>query len=116
MLPDIFTHYSQFGIGFDPIDKILTGWTELSVKVGGVIVSLRTCPTLLRRTIETSHFDDDDQSFLDAYPTLFEYILQYGNFEQIDWVLSSLSHSQVNEVHRYPLQLYHSTTTLCNQV
>ena len=69
-----------------------------------VLVSLLTWPTIdvLRRIMGSSPSNDvadfRNQSNLVPDPTLFEYILQWGDFEQVTWMLSSLSPLQIDEV------------------
>ena len=87
-----------------------------------VLVSLLTWPTIdvLHRTMGTSrshHVDSPNPSDLVTDLTLFGYVLQYGNFEQINWILSSLSPLQIDEVlakgidnnpHSITKQLHHA--------
>ena len=101
LLPGILTHYPQFGIDFDPITKTQLRWKESWTRLDAVVASLLIFPTTIdvfRRLIPTSRFHDDQSHLVGDDPTLFEYILQYGNVEQINWVLASLSQSQIDEV------------------
>ena len=106
LLPGILTHYPQFGIDFDPITKTQLRWNASWAAVDPAVASLLIFPTTIdvfRRLIPTSRFHDEgsrDQSSPVAGPTLVGFMLQYGHFEQISWVLSSLSQSQVDEVLR----------------